>query len=174
MADGKDQILDSFKNLVDWIKSGASKAGETILPSENGTQNFYEVAKSPVREASGAAARREMLAKLISSLLGLAASFGLTFFAVKWMTNAMDPTRKEKQKARERVFIAVYLVFEKHRELKQVKQEIALKKIFSCNNPLTYQTLNANVSPVFKKDKKYDAANLVTGRCRSHASAAKP
>ena len=132
MADGKDQILDSFKNLVDWLKSGASKAGETVFPNENGTQNFYEVAKSPVREASGAAARREMLAKLISSLLGLAASFGLTYFAVKWMTNAMDPTRKEKQKARERVIIAVYPVFEKHRELKHVKQEIALKKIFGC------------------------------------------
>ena len=131
MADGKDQILDSFKNLVDWLKSGASKAGETVFTNENGTQNFYEVAKSPVREASGAAARREMLAKLISSLLGLAASFGLTYFAVKWMTNAMDPTRKEKQKARERVII-VYSVSEKHRELKHVKQEIALKKIFGC------------------------------------------
>ena len=29
----------------------------------------------------------------------------------------------------------------------------------------------ANVSPVFKKGEKYDAA---TDRCRSHASAAKP
>ncbi|XP_052266774.1 outer mitochondrial transmembrane helix translocase-like isoform X2 [Dreissena polymorpha] len=47
-------------------------------------------------------ARREIISKVITSLLGLAASIGATYWCVNYMVNAMDPTKKEKQKSRER------------------------------------------------------------------------
>ena len=102
MDDIQVWATNSLKVLVERIKSGASKTRETFTSYDNGTETLYEAAKTPVTEAN-AKAGREMLAKVISTVLGLAASFGLTYIAVKWMTDAMDPTRKEKQKARERV-----------------------------------------------------------------------
>ncbi|KAK7112183.1 hypothetical protein V1264_011672 [Littorina saxatilis] len=53
-------------------------------------------------EAKNAVVRNEVVAKLISTVLGLAASFTFTYFGVKWLVNAMDPTRKEKQEAQAR------------------------------------------------------------------------
>ncbi|XP_069123895.1 outer mitochondrial transmembrane helix translocase-like [Argopecten irradians] len=43
--------------------------------------------------------RQELTAKLLSTLIGLAASFGITYFALKWLSNAMDPTHKERKNA---------------------------------------------------------------------------
>lgn len=57
----------------------------------------------PMSEAKNAVARNEIVAKVISTVLGLAASFSITYFGVKWLVNAMDPTRKEKQEAQTRV-----------------------------------------------------------------------
>ena len=57
----------------------------------------------PLSEAKNAMARSEVMAKVISTVLGLAASFTFTYFGVKWLVNAMDPTRKDKQEAQARV-----------------------------------------------------------------------
>ena len=57
----------------------------------------------PLSEAKNAMARSEVVAKVISTVLGLAASFTFTYFGVKWLVNAMDPTRKDKQEAQARV-----------------------------------------------------------------------
>ena len=46
---------------------------------------------------------REIVAKLISTGLGIAATIGVSYFFVKWMSNAMDPTRKEKVAAQQKV-----------------------------------------------------------------------
>ncbi|KAK3606626.1 hypothetical protein CHS0354_011959 [Potamilus streckersoni] len=46
--------------------------------------------------------RRQLVAKILSTLFGVGVSFALTYIAVKWMTNAMDPTGKEKKKAQQR------------------------------------------------------------------------
>lgn len=45
---------------------------------------------------------REIVAKLISTGLGIAATIGVSYFFVKWMSNAMDPTRKEKVAAQQK------------------------------------------------------------------------
>ena len=97
------QVKQRFLDFVEFIKAEASKLTENVPAKENMTEPLKEMAKTPAAEAREVIARKEMMAKVISSLLGIAASFGLTYFAVKWMTNAMDPTRKEKQKARESV-----------------------------------------------------------------------
>ena len=99
----KIDIKQNFLDFVDFIKAEASKLTNNLPTKENVSEPLGEMANIPVADAREVIARKEMLAKIISSLLGIAASFGLTYFAVKWMTNAMDPTRKEKQKARESV-----------------------------------------------------------------------
>ena len=99
----KIDIKQNFLDFVDFIKAEASKLTNNLPVKENISEPLGEMANIPAADAREVIARKEMLAKIISSLLGIAASFGLTYFAVKWMTNAMDPTRKEKQKARESV-----------------------------------------------------------------------
>nr|KAG5702777.1 hypothetical protein BaRGS_003651 [Batillaria attramentaria] len=47
--------------------------------------------------------KNELVAKVISTVLGLAASFTITYFGVRWLVNAMDPTRKEKEEAQKRL-----------------------------------------------------------------------
>lgn len=42
-------------------------------------------------------ARNQIIAKVVSTLLGVAASFTLTYLGIKWLTDAMDPTKKEKK-----------------------------------------------------------------------------
>ena len=102
MAENFD-IKERFLDFVEFLKTEASKLSENFPAKENISEPVNEMANISAAEAREVIARKEMLAKVISSLLGIAASFGLTYFAVKWMTNAMDPTRKEKQKARESV-----------------------------------------------------------------------
>ncbi|KAK6171376.1 hypothetical protein SNE40_019580 [Patella caerulea] len=46
--------------------------------------------------------RSEVFAKLFSTMLGLSVSFAITYFGVKWLVNAMDPTRKDKSSSQKR------------------------------------------------------------------------
>lgn len=84
MSLGKDLSLKS-------IMSHLTSTGIDKIPSE------------PFTEAKNTVTRNDLVAKLISTFIGLAASFTITYFGVKWLVNAMDPTRKEKQQAKERV-----------------------------------------------------------------------
>ncbi|GFR73866.1 ATPase family AAA domain-containing protein 1 [Elysia marginata] len=43
--------------------------------------------------------RNQIIAKVVSTVLGVAASFTLTYLGIKWLTEAMDPTKKEKKLA---------------------------------------------------------------------------
>ena len=52
-------------------------------------------------------ARNELLAKVLSSLLGLAASFTITYFGLKWLSNVLDPTKQDKKEARLRVRLTI-------------------------------------------------------------------
>ena len=51
--------------------------------------------------------RNELLIRLLSTGLGLAASFAFSYFAIKWLVNAMDPTQHQKKEAQKRVKTAV-------------------------------------------------------------------
>ena len=48
--------------------------------------------------------RQELVAKLVSTCLGLAVSFTITYFGFKYLANVLDPTRQEKKEAQKRVF----------------------------------------------------------------------
>ncbi|XP_041363867.1 outer mitochondrial transmembrane helix translocase-like [Gigantopelta aegis] len=52
--------------------------------------------------SENASAKNELLAKIISTLIGLTASFTITYFGVRYLMNAMDPTQKDKKESRER------------------------------------------------------------------------
>lgn len=86
--------------FLDFFRDKMTVPVETVAKDEV----IQTVTARASQEAVDSIARRELIAKLISSALGLGASIGLTYFVVNYMTNAMDPTRKEKQKSRERVY----------------------------------------------------------------------
>ncbi|XP_076459385.1 outer mitochondrial transmembrane helix translocase-like [Babylonia areolata] len=81
--------LPNFKDII----ARATSTGMEKVPTE---------AAAPMTEAKTAITRNDVVAKLISTFLGIAASFTITYFGVKWLVNAMDPTRKEKQAAQAR------------------------------------------------------------------------
>ena len=56
-----------------------------------------------VTEQASNMGRQEIIAKLISSLIGLTASMAVTYFGIKWLSNALDPTREEKKESQQRV-----------------------------------------------------------------------
>ena len=60
--------------------------------------------------SENAPAKNELLAKIISTLIGLTASFTITYFGVRYLMNAMDPTQKDKKEARERVSCLLFLL----------------------------------------------------------------
>lgn len=53
------------------------------------------------------AQRNEIMVKLLSTVLGLAVSFGISYYGIRWLVNVMDPTRSEKQESQKRVKFAL-------------------------------------------------------------------
>ena len=98
-----DKLKDNFVNLVDFAKQKLS----SIISSDD-ISNFTEIGGEIGHEMSDAATvemnkalfRRDLIARVIS----VASTLVVAFFTVKFMRDQMDPTRKEKEKAREKVF----------------------------------------------------------------------
>lgn len=45
--------------------------------------------------------RNEVIAKIVSTVVGVAASMTITYYGLKWLTESLDPTKKEKKLAQE-------------------------------------------------------------------------
>ena len=89
-ADGKS-IVDP---LWDKIRSVANSAEQQVVARYT---------------ADGAASvgvkmsRQEIVTKLLSTCIGLAVSFTITYLGFKYLGNVLDPTREEKKQAQKRV-----------------------------------------------------------------------
>ena len=70
----------------------------------NDVQMLYTYADSSA-EVSKMTGRQELIAKLVSTCLGLAVSFTITYFGFKYLANVLDPTRQEKKEAQKRVLL---------------------------------------------------------------------
>ena len=55
------------------------------------------------QELASTVRRNELIAKLISTCVGLGVSLTITYFGFKYLANVLDPTRQEKQDAKKRV-----------------------------------------------------------------------
>ncbi|XP_060063421.1 outer mitochondrial transmembrane helix translocase-like [Ylistrum balloti] len=82
-------LLRAFASSRSFLKSNLSGnclSATNVAMEENG-------------ELLSKVGKQELTAKLLSTLIGLAASFGITYFALKWLSNVMDPTHKERKSA---------------------------------------------------------------------------
>ena len=100
----KDTILESWGVLKEYINE--------ILPPVGRNWHLYPNLSDarPVLDALGeqqmpSITRQEVITKLLTTCFGLAVSFSITYFGVKWLVNAMDPTREDKRQAHKRVRI---------------------------------------------------------------------
>ena len=118
----ENSISQRFWDLLDFARTKLPEV-DTSSATENGLFVSDQAMEITSREAL---AKREMIAKLISSALGLACSIGFTYLAIKYMKDAMDPTAKEKQKAREKV------------QFKYVLSENSLCKYIYCVTICSY------------------------------------
>lgn len=64
---------------------------------------FSSVASETNSSAISQVDKREILTKVISSLIGLTLSFGVSYFVFQWLGTMLDPTNKEKKEAKLRV-----------------------------------------------------------------------
>lgn len=65
-------------------------------------ESLMVMTEEPERAALRAAQRNEIIVKLLSTVLGLAVSFGVSYYGIRWLVNVMDPTRSEKQESQKR------------------------------------------------------------------------
>ncbi|KAL5017997.1 hypothetical protein ScPMuIL_003719 [Solemya velum] len=100
------QLLDKLKTSV-----GTPITANVVSETANSVGNVAESA-----HIQNSVVRQEFIAKVLSTILGLAASFGVTYFGVKMLSNALDPTRKEKKAAQDRAQAML-----KHLGVKNVK-----------------------------------------------------
>lgn len=87
MSDGSESLKILTQKCVEKLQALSSNASTSEMVKVNSNHQ----------------AIREIVAKLISTGLGIAATIGVSYFFVKWMSNAMDPTRKEKVAAQQKV-----------------------------------------------------------------------
>jgi hypothetical protein len=88
--------------LSQWMTSNRDLSFKEIVSHMVASDTDKMPVAESMSEARNAVAKNELVA-ILSTVLGLAASFTFTYFGVKWLVNAMDPTRKEKQEAQARV-----------------------------------------------------------------------
>lgn len=86
MSDGSESLKILTQKCVEKLQALSSNASTSEMVKVNSNHQ----------------AIREIVAKLISTGLGIAATIGVSYFFVKWMSNAMDPTRKEKVAAQQK------------------------------------------------------------------------
>ncbi|CAG5118276.1 unnamed protein product [Candidula unifasciata] len=73
------------------------------------TKNIRDISANVVSEVTrtvkgepeivAMSSKNQIIAKVFSTLFGVAASFTLAYLGIKWLTDAMDPTKKEKKMA---------------------------------------------------------------------------
>ena len=62
-----------------------------------------------MKDSGSQLTKNELVAKLVSTCIGLAASLTITYFGFKYLANVLDPTREEKKEAQKRVAMEIKL-----------------------------------------------------------------
>lgn len=95
-----DNIRAAFQGVKQRAIDLLQTAGEHVkdVPDAPTNKTYFEP-QAAVVPFKSTEARNELIIKLIGTL----ASLGLSVFAIRYMMNALDPTNKEKKKARDRV-----------------------------------------------------------------------
>ncbi|XP_012939116.1 ATPase family AAA domain-containing protein 1 [Aplysia californica] len=86
-------ILDDLSLLRTNLKDISSNVVSEVSRSVRGEPDIV------MSEIQNGITRNQVIAKVVSTVLGVAASFTLTYLGIKWLTDAMDPTKKEKKLA---------------------------------------------------------------------------
>lgn len=101
--------LAPLKSYVDGLRfGGAASSSPSSAESRSFVRGFLQqssaAAEAPGQEALRAAAaqRNELLMKLLTSVLGLAVTFAVSYYGIRWLVNVMDPTHSEKQASQKR------------------------------------------------------------------------
>ena len=109
MSDGSESLkiltqkcVEKLNPMKNFLKDFTGNAKDLIKLKALSIQTCNASNSEMVKVSSNDQAIREIVAKLISTGLGIAATIGISYFFVKWMSNAMDPTRKEKVAAQQK------------------------------------------------------------------------
>ena len=86
------EIKDIYTNVVSEISRSVKGEPEIVMS-----------------EVQNGITRNQVIAKVVSTVLGVAASLTLTYWGMKWLTDAMDPTKKEKKLAQAEVRITEFI-----------------------------------------------------------------
>jgi len=87
--------MSSWDHDLKIFKTNIKEISSNFLSELSQTLKGDEVVMSEVDGIT----RNQVVAKVLSTVVGIAASFTLTYWGIKWLTDAMDPTKKEKKLA---------------------------------------------------------------------------
>ena len=83
----------SFRNIVPSVVSEELVTEEHLLAAQRNM------------------ARQELVAKIVTTLIGLGISFTFSYFGIRWLANALDPTKQGKKESQKKVFMNVFCSF---------------------------------------------------------------
>ena len=92
--------MSSWDHDLKIFKTNIKEISSNFLSELSQTLKGDEVVMSEVDGIT----RNQVVAKVLSTVVGIAASFTLTYWGIKWLTDAMDPTKKEKKLAQAEVY----------------------------------------------------------------------
>ena len=89
MSASIDELVNS-----EGLQGILNKFRQYLMPNDQNIVLRYT--NSPTEVATQMSGRQELVAKLVSTCLGLAVSFTITYFGFKYLAIVLDPTRQEK------------------------------------------------------------------------------
>ena len=54
--------------------------------------------------------RNALIARVISTITGLVVTFGISYYGIRWLVSAMDPTKHEKKEERQKVVTFIIII----------------------------------------------------------------
>ncbi len=104
-------VLETVFSESSGLENLFTKLKSYLQPPDNQGFAFRYADSSPAGHNPNVAGRQELIAKLVSTCLGLAVSFTITYFGFRYLANVLDPTRQEKKEAQKRVSFIPTRVF---------------------------------------------------------------
>jgi cytochrome bd-type quinol oxidase subunit 2 len=103
-------------SAIDQVQSVGRSVGLGARQLLTDLRNRIDVVGASVtlgNDASGSTVRtlqrNDFIVRLLSTLTGLVVTFGVSYYGIRWLVNAMDPTKHEKKEAQKRVSILLVI-----------------------------------------------------------------
>jgi SpoVK/Ycf46/Vps4 family AAA+-type ATPase len=123
---------EDFSTLVDKAMSSASSSlKDSTKLIENQARRLIDGSPPPLSDQlkEFMSTHKHQIASILSKLIGVTVSAGISYLFLKWLMNSMDPTAKEKKIAKEKTELILKKLGLKNSNLNEYEELIAINII---------------------------------------------